>query len=78
VNGCWAVDVTVSTHDALKQGVTELPYARGGPTWHRIFFAADEVSTDVEAVVLAAQMCMPPGGMCTGARLVSWPEALTP
>lgn len=74
MKNAWAVDVTVSTHDDLKRGVVERPYAIGGPTWHRIFFAADEVASDVEAVVLAAQMSMPAGGMCTSAKLVSWPE----
>lgn len=68
----YAVDVTVSTHDALRAGVTERSYALGGPTWHRVLIADDEVLTDREAVLLAAQMASC-AGMCTSARLVSWP-----
>lgn len=63
----------MSTHDALKSGVVEQPRVPGGPTWYRVLISADEVSTDQEAVLLAAQMASC-GGMCTSARLVSWPE----
>ena len=69
----YAVDVTVSTHDALKTGVVEMPRVPGGPAWHRVLISADEASTDQEAVLLAAQMASC-GAMCTSARLVSWPH----
>jgi len=69
----YAVDVTVSTHDDLKAGVVARPRVPGGGAWYRVLISADEVSTDQEAVLLAAQMASC-GGMCTSARLVSWPE----
>lgn len=72
----YAVDVTFATHDGLKRGVVERPW-RGGRTWHRILISADEVTSDREAVLLAAQMATGPG-MCTSAKLVSWPEERSP
>lgn len=69
----YAVDVTVSTHDALRARVVELPAALGGPSYHRVFISAAEVGSDREAVLLAAQMASATRGMCTSARLVSWP-----
>lgn len=70
----YAVDVTVSTHDHLHAGTVEHPRCPGAPTWHRVLICADEVGGDREAVLLAAQMASATGGMCTSARLVSWPE----
>jgi hypothetical protein len=66
----YAVDVTVTTHDALKAGVLALPVVPGGPDWYRILVAAD---SDWEAVLVASQMASC-HGMCTSAELVSWPE----
>jgi hypothetical protein len=63
----YAVDVTVSTHDDLKAGVVEVG-------WFRVLISADEVSSDCEARLLAAQMASATFGMCTSATLVSWPE----
>jgi hypothetical protein len=71
----YEVDVTCSTHADLQRGVLERPRVPGGDTWQRIRIAADEVSSDREAVQLAAQMACCTGGMCTSAVLVSWPEA---
>jgi hypothetical protein len=69
----YAVDVTVSTHDALREGTVELSRCPGARSWHRILIAASEVGSDQEAVLLAAQMATH-SGTCTSARLVSWPE----
>jgi hypothetical protein len=71
----YAVDVTVSNHDHLHAGTIEASRCPGAPTWHRVLIAADEVTGDAEAVLLAAQMASATGGMCTSARLVSWPAA---
>ena len=70
----YVVDVTVSTHDALKAGVLEQQRVPGGASWYRVLISADEVGSDQEAVLLAAQMASC-AGMCTSARLVSWPTA---
>lgn len=67
---CWVVDVTAATHDDLKCGVVER-------TWGRVFIAAEEVASDQEAVLLAAQIATG-HGMCTSARLVSWPDSGDP
>lgn len=72
-SGVYAVDVTVSTHDALRAGVIELGAAAGGPSWHRVLISGDEAGTDRDAVLLAAQMAAATGGVCTSAVLVSWP-----
>jgi hypothetical protein len=71
----YEVDVTVSTHEALKEGVLALAYLPGGQTWHRIYIDPDAVANDREAVLLAAQMacCNRRAAMCTRAELVSWP-----
>jgi hypothetical protein len=63
----YAVDVTVSSHDELKRGVVER-------AWLRVLISADEVHSDQEAVLLAAQMAHATEGYVTSARLVSWPE----
>ena len=69
----YAVDVTVSDHDNLHAGIVERRRCPGAPSWHRVLISADEVASDREAVLLAAQMASATGGMCTSARLVSWP-----
>lgn len=69
----YAVDVTVSDHDSLRQGITERPWCPGGATWHRILISADEAANDQDARLLAAQMASATGRMCTSAVLVSWP-----
>lgn len=69
----YAIDVTVSDHDSLKQGIIARPALLGGPTWHRIIISADHATNDVDALLLAAQMASSTGGMCTSAELVSWP-----
>ena len=69
----YAIDVTVSDHESLKQGITARPAVPGGPTWHRILISADHAINDVDALLLAAQMASCTGGMCTSAELVSWP-----
>ena len=72
----YEVDVTCSTHEDLRKGVLERPRVPGADTWHRVLIGRNEVSSDQEAVQLAAQMaCCTSGGMCTSAVLVSWPEA---
>lgn len=68
----YQVDVTASTHDLLKKGVTEMPVAGGGTTT-RIELAAELVSSDFEAELLARQWVQSAGYMCTSSRLVSWP-----
>lgn len=70
----YLVDVTCSSHEHLRQGVTELPRVPGADTWHRISIDPNEVSSDREAVQLAAQMACCTGCMCTSAVLVSWPD----
>jgi hypothetical protein len=71
----YAVDVTVSDHDALKQGILARPVIPGGPTWYRIIVSATEARNDVDAMLIAAQMASC-HGMCTSAELVSWPVQL--
>lgn len=71
----YAVDVEVSDHDTLRRGVTARPAVPGGPTWHRILLSPDAVTSDGDAVLLAAQMACCTGGMCTSAVLVSWPTS---
>jgi hypothetical protein len=71
----YQVDVTCSTHDALGKGVVELPRVPGGDTWHRILIPDDEVASDQEAVLLAAQMaCCGRDSMCTSAVLSGWSD----
>lgn len=73
MTGVYAVDVTVSDHDHLRAGIVERPAVPGGPCWHRILVAADD---DRGALLVAAQMASATGGMCTSARLVSWPDGM--
>lgn len=60
----WTVDVSVSNHDALKEGVTEVG-------WSRYRVAARD---DVEARLVACQ-CVSRYGMPTDALVVDWPRA---
>lgn len=74
----WEVEVEVSTHDLLKQGVLaarrNVPF---GTTFSVVYIAADEVSTDAEAMCLAAQMAACSSkGMPTSTTLISWPHNL--
>lgn len=61
----WSFDVTVSTHDLLRAGVTEARLPGSQEHHHRIVIAAD---SHAEASLLAAQMagCH---AMCTGVFL---------
>ena len=71
----YTVDVTCSTHDALRHGIVELSRSPGADSWHRIEIDPADVHDDAEAVLIAAQMaCATSGGMCTSAVLVSWPD----
>lgn len=58
----WSFDVTVSTHDLLKAGVTAGRFAGAPVNHHRIVVAAD---TRDEAALIAAQMAAC-HGVCTG------------
>lgn len=69
--GRYVVEVTVSTHDALRVGVVEQPRCPGSPPFHRVVVDAD---SDRDAVLVAAQMASATsGGMCTSAVLVDFP-----
>jgi hypothetical protein len=61
------VDVAVSSHEDLQEGRVEVG-------WFRVLISPDEVSSDHEARLLAEQMAAAAFGMCTSARLVSWPD----
>jgi hypothetical protein len=75
LSATYEVDVTVSTHAALRRGVVELPRVPGADTWHRIRIDASEVSSAGEARLLAEQMaCCMADGMCTSAVVVGWPD----
>lgn len=68
----YTVEVTVSDHDHLRQGVTARPWCPGARDWHRVVVEAE---SDQEAVLLAAQMASATSTMCTSAVLVDWPES---
>lgn len=61
----FAFDVTVSTHDLLREGVTEARLYMGEATHHRIVVGAD---SEAEAFLVAGQMasCQ---HQCTGVYL---------
>lgn len=70
----YAVEVEVSTHDALKDGVLALSRSLGGSDFTTVYVSALEAHSDDEAVLVACQMAAcTSGGMPTTARLVSWP-----
>jgi len=60
----YSFDVTVSSHDLLKRGVTEARLPGSSHRHHRIVV---EATNRDEAALAAAQMasCIP-GAMCTG------------
>jgi hypothetical protein len=68
----YQVDVTASTHDLLKQGVTEMPVV-GGQCFTTIVLAAEVVESDFDAELFARQWVQSASYMCTSSRLVSWP-----
>jgi hypothetical protein len=58
----FSFDVTVSTHDLLKLGITEARFVGAEANHHRIVVAAETVE---EAALVAAQMASCKY-MCTG------------
>lgn len=70
----YAVEVEVSTHDALQDGVLALSRTLGGPDFTTVYVSADEAHSDAEACLVAAQMAACTSrGMPTATRLISWP-----
>lgn len=61
----FTVDVTVSTHDDVKDGVLAQKIKGGQFSWHRILVSAD---SDLDALLVASQMASL-HGMCTSAVL---------
>lgn len=71
--GVYKVIVTVSNHDALKEGrVAISPFVNGREPFERQVVV--EAGSDVEAVLVASQMASCTG-MCTGALLSDWPDS---
>lgn len=70
--GIYKIMVTVSNHDALKEGRTALHWAVNGrePFQRQVIVEAD---SDGEAMLIASQMASCTGRMCTGAVLSDWP-----
>jgi hypothetical protein len=70
----YVVEVETSNRDGLKQGVVALPRRLGGLPFTTVVVSADEVTSDVEAMLVAAQMAACTSrGMPTRTTLVSWP-----
>lgn len=70
----YVVEVECSTHDLLKQGVLAMPRGREGLAYSVVVVSAAEVSTDAEALCVAAQVAAcSSGGMPTRTTLISWP-----
>lgn len=70
----YMVEVECSTHDDLRRGVLAIPRGHEGLTYSVVAVSPDEVSSDSEAMLVAAQMaCCTSGGMPTRTTLISWP-----
>lgn len=61
----FTFDVTMSSHDLLRRGITEVRLFGGDAHHHRIVIQAETVA---EAYLLASQMASC-HGMCTGCYL---------
>lgn len=70
----YVVEVECSTHDLLQDHVLAMPRGHEGLNYSVVTVAADEVRSDAEAMLVAAQVaCCTSGGMATKTTLVSWP-----
>lgn len=71
----YVVEVETSTHDLLREGVLAMPRGHEGLDYSVVVVSAAEVSSDAEAVLVAAQTAACTSrGMPTATRLVDWPD----
>ncbi len=74
----YVIEVEASTHDLLQEGVLAMPRGHEGLDYSVVVVSAEEVSSDEEAVLVAAQMAAcTSGGMPTRTTLIDWPISLT-
>lgn len=70
----YTIEVEASTHDLLREGVLAMPRGHEGLDYSVVVVSAEEVSSDAEAMLVAAQVAAcTSGGMPTRTTLVDWP-----
>ena len=70
----YVIEVEASTHDLLQQGVIAMPRGHEGLDYSVVVVSAEEVSSDAEVILVAAQMAACTSrGMPTRTTLVDWP-----
>lgn len=75
MTGAYVVEVECSTHDDLRRGVLAIPRGREGLLYSIVVVSTDEVRSDSEAMLVAAQIAgCTSGGMPTSTALISWPH----